>query len=372
MEIHQFHTSIQFGDAISDEIFSIRRILRNWGYRSHVFTEYWDEESAREVLRFERYERYCMPSNVVIIHYSAWASPISYALGLPERKILVYHNSTPAEYFAPYDENPAHWPGWSVSRPSEWLRHCKHMLPACTDKVDLVLGDSSFNRDEAIQAGAKRAGVLPILINWDRFTGPVDGEFLEKISQGPPKLLFVGRISPNKCQHDLVRMMECYTQVLGRDGRLLLVGDEYNLPMYRNFVRSLAATQVPGKVIMTGKVTEDQLRACYKAASVFVCMSEHEGFCVPILEAMHNDIPVVACAAGAIEETMNGAGVLLRTKDPLAVAKVADALIRDREFREAVLQTQRERVDRLRHVDAENWLEAALTTLFALERCDGK
>jgi glycosyltransferase involved in cell wall biosynthesis len=320
---------------------------------------------------YQEYESFSSPENVIIIHYSNWSGLVPYALALPERKILVYHNVTPAEYFEPYDASPADWPSWATCRPSEWLRHCRALLPAFAGKVDLAFGDSSQNRDELLKLGIRPAGVLPILVDWERFGVPVDRNIVESCSAGSPTILFVGRIAPNKCQHDLVRMMECYTQVLGRDGRLVLVGDDASLPAYTRHVRDLSRVMPAGRVILTGKISNEELTAYYKTASVFVCMSEHEGFCVPLLEAMRNDVPVVAYAAGAIAETMGGAGVLLHTKEPLRVARVVDALMRERPFRAKVLKTQRERVKHLGHADAETWLEAALTTLFALEGRDG-
>ena len=371
MEIHQFHTVIQFGDAISDEMIHIARILRGWGLRSNIFAEFWDEECQPYGVPYQEYERFSSPGNVAIIHYSSWTPLISYALELPEQKILIYHNVTPGEFFGPYDRNKEDWPWWASRPPSEWLRYCRHMLGAVIHRVDLTFGDSSFNRDDLLEMGAKRAGVLPILIDWEKFGGPVDRETTEMYSREVPTIIFVGRIAPNKCQHDLVRMMECYTQVLGRDGRLVLVGDDISLPAYTRYVRDLSRVMPAGRVILTGKISKEELSAYYKTASVFVCMSEHEGFCVPLLEAMRYDVPVVAYAASAVRETMGGAGVLLHTKDPLKVARVVDALVRDKSFRSEVLSTQRKRVKRMREEDPETWLEAALTTLFTLEKRDG-
>jgi len=367
LEIHQFHTIIQSGDAISDEMIHIARILRRWGFRSNIFAEFWDEECRPYGVPYQEYERFSSPGNVAIIHYSSWTPLISYALELPERKILIYHNVTPGAFCEPYERNKDDWPWWASRPPSEWLEYCRHMLGAIIARVDLAFGDSSFNRDELLELGAERAGVLPILIDWERFGPPLWRESTAPDSRQSPTILFVGRIVPNKCQHELVRMMECYTQVLGRDGRLVLVGDDESLPAYTRYVRDLSTVMPAGRVILTGKVSQEELRACYRTASAFVCMSEHEGFCVPLLEAMQYDIPVVAYASSAVPETMDGAGVLLHTKDPLKVARVVDALIRDNSFRRDVLTMQRKRIRRAREENPEALLLGALTALFALE-----
>ncbi len=355
MEVHQFH-SVMRSDGISDEALHITRILRGWGYRSYVFSESWDEAGAPYTLNYESYEKFSSPANVVIIHYWSWTPPISYALTLPDRKILVYHNVTPADFLEPYDH-----------RQAEWSRHCRRMLSAFVGRVDLGLGVSQFNRRELEEVGIKPTGVLPLLIDWKRFEGPREERVLERYSSGPARILFVGRIAPNKYQHELVRVLERYTRALGKDAVLLLVGDDEGFPSYSRLVRGLSEALVPGKVVMTGKVSMEELKAYYETASVFVCLSGHEGFCTPLIEAMHSGVPVVAYAAGAVEETMGGAGVLMRTKDPLHVAKVVDALISNRAFRGHVLATQRERVKRFRSASLEPRLLAALATVFAVD-----
>ena len=170
---------------------------------------------------------------------------------------------------------------------------------------------------------------MPILVDWSRYDVEPDPEVRALLAGIHSKLLFVGRISPNKRQDDLIRMLAYYRRCIDPEAILVLVGSHRDQPRYHARLRALAERLgLGGAVRFTGPVSLAQLAAYYRAASVFVSLSEHEGFGVPLLEAMHFGTPVVAFDGAAVAETLGGAGVLLGTRD-LAEAAEACALISD-------------------------------------------
>jgi len=330
MEVHQLATAVSYGDAISDEMLEIRSVLREAGFRSEIFVRQSDPRSARHVRDYREYARVSDPANVVIFHFSI-GSPVSklYAR-IPDRKILVYHNITPHAYF--------------VDAHRILARECykgRLEINAFVDKTDLAVGDSDFNRRELEAAGYKRTGVLPILMDFAKYDGRPDPLTLRLLGRGKTTLLFVGRFIPNKKFEDVVKVFHLYRTLFNPESQLILAGD------YRGLERYLAGLQelilrlgTPG-VHLTGHIDFPELLACYRLADVYLSLSEHEGFGVPLLEAFHLGIPVVGYDAGAVAETMNGGGIVLREKDHLKTAALVDLLVRDGALRRRIVEGQR-------------------------------
>ena len=330
MNVHQFSTSLTYGDAISDEMLEIQKVLRAAGHESEIYVRFFDPRLARLVHDFREYRRLARPENVAIFHFSI-GSPVSKLFArIPDRKIMIYHNITPHEFF--------------LDTHRILTRECykgRLEISLFAGKVDLALGDSDFNRRELEREGYAPTGVLPILMDFSKFDVPGDPVTRDLYGDGKTTFLFVGRVIPNKKFEDLIRVFHVYRKYFNADARLILAGD------YRGMERYLAALQdlvdrlaVPG-VVFTGHVEFAELVALFRLADVYLSLSEHEGFGVPLLEAAHLGLPVVAFAAGAVEETMNGGGVLLRRKKPVEVAALLDALVRDRALRERVAAGQR-------------------------------
>ena len=335
MNIHQFATSLSYGDAISDEALEIRGILREKGYVSEIFVHFYDPLSARHIKDYREYPKYSDPGNIVIFHFSI-GSPVSkMAFRVPDRKMMIYHNITPYDYFL--DNNRI------------LARECyrgRLELALFTDKVALAVGDSEFNRRELAEAGYPATGVLPIVMNFSKFDGTADRVVSELFANGKTTLLIVGRVIPNKKHEDILRVFAFYKHLFNPDAQLILAGD------YRGQERYMAALQERGlrlrltDVHFSGHAEFPELLAYYRSAHVFLSMSEHEGFGVPLLEAFHLKIPVVAFAAGAVEETMNGGGVLLREKDFAGTAALIDRIVRDAGFRGRLVVGQTKALDK--------------------------
>jgi glycosyltransferase involved in cell wall biosynthesis len=251
-------------------------------------------------------------------------------------RVLQYHNITPAAFFAPYD--PQLFRLAALGRQE---------LRSLAGRVDLALGDSEFNRQELEELGFARTGVMPIAVDIERLTGAPRRPALEKIlSDGHINILFVGRIVPNKRIEDHIRLAEVYKRYIDSYYRFIFVGRYDGVPRYYAQVRALVAElqMLPDRFWFTGPVPDEDLAAFYRWADVYVSLSEHEGFCVPLVEAMASDVPVLAYAAGAVPETLGGAGVLFSPKDLEFAAETIGALVYDRPVREGVIAGQRRRL----------------------------
>lgn len=327
MEIHQFATSLSYGDAISDEMLEIQKVLREAGYGSEIFTRFYDPRTAGLRRDYREYRKFSSPENIVVFHFSI-GSPVSKMFfRVPDKKIMIYHNITPHEFFLDTHRILA--------------RECykgRLELKLFVDKVDLALGDSEYNRRELEAAGYKRTGVLPILVNFAKFDRPGDPVTKRLFDDGKATVLYVGRLIPNKKFEDLIKVFFFYQKYFNPDSRLILAGDHRGLERYAAGLFELVEKLGLSNVHFTGHVEFAELRAYYEVASVYLSLSEHEGFGVPILEAFYQRIPVIGFAAGALEETMNGGGILLRKKDFLRTAALIDLLLTNAALREAVVR----------------------------------
>jgi L-malate glycosyltransferase len=334
MIVNQWVPAAHRGDAIGDSARRVRDMLRQAGHQSDVFALTVDDDLRGDVRPFAEPE--ARTGDLTIFHF-ALPSPMTEAFGsLPGGRILQYHNITPAAFFAPYD------PG--LFRLAALGRR---ELQSLVGRVELALGDSEFNRQELDALGFARTGVMPIAVNTGRITGAPRRPALEKIlGDGLINILFVGRIVPNKRIEDHIRLAEMYKRYIDSYYRFIFVGRHDGLPRYYNQIRGLIAEyrMLPERFWFTGPVPDEDLAAFYRWADVYVSLSEHEGFCVPLVEAMAADVPVLAYAAGAVPETLGGAGVLFAPKDLEFAAELLGTLVYDRPVRQAVLAGQRRRL----------------------------
>jgi len=329
MDVHQFATSLSYGDAISDEMLEIRSVLREKGFGSEIFVKMFDPKSARHVKDYREYKRFSSPENVVIFHFSI-GSPVSKLFfRVPDRKMMIYHNITPHEYF--------------VDSHRILARECykgRLEINLFVGKVDLAVGDSEFNRKELESVGYEPTGVLPILMNFSKFDGRPDPVTSRLFANGKTTILYVGRLIPNKKFDDVIKTFYFYKKYFNPDSQLILAGDYRGLERHFASLQELTAKLKVQDVHFSGHIEFAELLAFYRAAHIYLSMSEHEGFGVPILEAFYNRIPVIGYAAGAVEETMNGGGVVVREKDFLRTAALIDRIQSDAALRTRIVEGQ--------------------------------
>jgi glycosyltransferase involved in cell wall biosynthesis len=330
--VHQLVSNFDVGDAIGNHVRALRKLLRRWGYASDVYAQYIHDSLVKDARFYTRYRDVSSPDGVVLFHFSIGSEVTSFFAGLPDRRVVVYHNITPARYFVGVN-----------ARVTDRCRRGRWELERLCGVADLALGVSEFNRQELVAAGFPRTGVLPILIDWDQYAHPPVRALAEAHAAGTT-LLFVGRIAPNKRVEDLLKTFYFYRR-LDPDSRLLVVGSSVDTEGYLAGCQKLAAELgILDRVVFTGAVSQAHLCTYYRLASAYLCLSEHEGFCVPLLEAMHFDVPVVALAATGVPGTLGGAGLLVEDRDFPAIAELLHRVVTDAALRAAVVAGQRARL----------------------------
>ena len=336
--VHQFHPVLSPGDAMSDHVFALHDRIRGWGHEAEAYAIEAKPGVEREVVPYRRLFREVRPEDTLILHYSMGSEVFDQLAKLSCRRVLVYHNVTPPEFFMGINAHAA-----------AAARLGRRRLAALAPRIDLAIGVSDYNTRELVAAGFTPTAAVPILIDWSRFAIAPDQTVLNAWS-GPEaagtKLLFVGRISPNKRQDELIRMLAYYRRCIDPAAQLLLVGASRDQPQYRQRLHALVrALALEAGVSFSGPVSQAELVAYYRCASVFVSLSEHEGFGIPLLEAMHHRVPVVALDRAAVGETVGGAGVLLRDKDLAAAAEACALVVEREELRSALIAAGLRRVE---------------------------
>lgn len=330
--VHQLLPDIVYGDAISNQAINLRDYFRRRGYASEIFVKRRDERLAHEALLFD--PALVKFTDALIYHHSIGSELTAFAVAHTGAKCLVYHNITPAEYYAPYR------PGFA------WMLEtgCAH-LPRLARRFACSVGDSAFNAAELAACGFESPGVLPIICDPAKWNMRADSRLMERLQDGRVNLLFVGRIAPNKKQDDLVEAFAHYRELDAR-ARLIIAGEgRPSDPFYTRLLRTIAARELGAHVIVTGQITDAELLAYYRTAHLYWSLSEHEGFGVPLVEAMWFDVPVLAYRNTATTETLGSAGVTFESKDDLrAAATLAKLLTRDDEdLRRRTIAAGRER-----------------------------
>ena len=338
--IHQVLATLGYGDAIGHEVLGIQRVLRGAGYESDIFVETADQRVESLTRDYRELVDASDPENLLLHHFSIGSKASRTAFALPDRMALIYHNITPPEYFVGVHRRLA--------------RQCfrgRRELHAYVDRCDLALGDSEFNRRDLEGLGFPRTAVLPVVPGFSHLEREPNPLVARDFDDNWTNIVFVGRVIPNKKIDDLIRFFHAYHAVFNPRSRLLIIGAQRGFERYLASLHQLAATLGASDVEFIGHVSDEELVAFYEVADLFLCASEHEGFCVPLVEAFYMEVPVLAYAATAVPATMDGAGVLYDTKEPLEVARLMDAIVADRDLQERIVEGQLAAVARLQAKD---------------------
>ena len=350
MIVNQWLPAAHAGDAVGDHARALRDLFRRRGHQADIYALTIDEGLHDDVLPWS--DSASRAGDVTLLHFAV-PSPMTQALGtLPGARVLVYHNVTPARFFAPFDEG--------ICRMAAAGRE---ELASLADRVDLAAGVSEFNRRELEALRFPRTTVAPLLVNTDRLTSAAPVPPLERLLQdGLVNILFVGRLAPNKKIEDHVRLAEQFKRYVDAYYRFIFVGKYDAVPRYFSAIRALIAEyqMLPERFWFTGPVPDAELATYYRNAHAYVSLSEHEGFCAPLVESMAMDVPVLAYAEAAVPETLGGAGVSFAPKDLEHAAEWLGALIYDEPLREGVLAGQRRRLRDFDRERVEDLLGAGL------------
>jgi glycosyltransferase involved in cell wall biosynthesis len=357
IRIHQVLATLGYGDAIGHEVLGIQRVLRSAGYESEIFVETADHRLEPQTRDFRELVDISHPDSLLLHHFSLGSKASRTAFALPDRMALIYHNITPPEYFVGVHRTLA--------------RQCfrgRRELKAYADRCDFALGDSEFNRQDLETLGFPRTAVLPVVPDFSHLDREPNWLIARDFDDDWTNILFVGRVIANKKIEDLIRVFHAYHTIFNSRSRLLIVGAQGGFERYTASLHQLAGTLGTTHVHFVGHVSDEELIAFYECADLFLCASEHEGFCVPLVEAFYKQVPVLAYAATAVPSTMDGAGVLYDDKDPIHVAGLMDAIMSNAALQDLIVDGQSEAVDRLQAKDFAGTLLGFVETILSNPR----
>ena len=357
IRIHQVLATLGYGDAIGHEVLGIQRVLRAAGHESEIFVETADPRLEPRTRDYRELVDHSRPDNLLLHHFSLGSKASRTAFALPDRMALIYHNITPPEYFVGVHRTLA--------------RQCfrgRRELGAYADRCDLAMGDSEFNRQDLETLGFPRTGVLPVVPDFAHLDRPPNWLLAGQFDDDWTNVVFVGRVIANKKIEDVIRFFHAYHTMFNPRSRLLIVGAQSGFERYLAALYQLVATLGLPHVHFVGHVSDEELVAFYEAADLFLCASEHEGFCVPLVEAFYMQVPVLAFAATAVPATMDHAGVLFTEKDPMHVAALMDAIISNVALQETIVDGQLAAVERLRAKDFAGTLLGFMNRILAAPR----
>lgn len=346
MEIHQILPTISPGDAIGNEAQEIKRVLNEWGYKSEIYAQ--NIHPKINAKKYTEYEKASSKENILIFHFSIGSEVSEFVKKLPDKKIMIYHNITPPEYFCGVNETLVNL-----------LENGKKELRSLVDHIDLAVGVSEYNRLELQEMGFKNTDVLPIIINFHEYSSP-NKKLLSKYDDGFVNLLFVGRVTPHKRQEDIIKVFYYY-KLINPKSRLFLAGSYEGCEIYSDYLKKLIQDLNLKDVHLLGKISFNDLISYYKLADIFICMSEHEGFCVPILESMYFEVPIIAYKSTAIPFTLEDTGILVKEKNYCEIAEMVNVLIEDEELRSTLVKKQKDRLENFKREKIISQLESILS-----------
>lgn len=331
-EIHQLVHTLSYGDAISSEVLAVQRAFIRRGSQSKIYAI--NVHPKYKGLAHDYREFPGSFCGEVVLHYSLGSPLNDLYLGLPRAtRAIIHHNLTPARWFSAV--NP---------RIAADIKRGIAELPKLCRASDRIIADSSFNAQELASQGLSVA-VLPLLVDPERWA--VDANFgIAQLlnSSGGINVVHVGRYAPNKCLEDLIRIFYFLHHHVEKNSRLWLSGIDIDTELYSYELKRLARElNVDHAVNFTGCMADSELRALYANAGAYLCMSEHEGFCLPLLEAMHFGLPVIAYAAGAVPETVGNGGIIVREKRHAQIAELVAEVSRNTALRQALIAAGKKR-----------------------------
>lgn len=351
MRVIQLLPTIAMGDAVSNDAIAIEKVIRDMGFQTSIFAEHIDKRlpagTARPVSRMPR-----LNSRDVVLYHLSVGSELNFTLEkLPCRKGIIYHNITPSYFFQPYS-----------GELTELLDYGRKGVCHLADVADFCMADSAYNKKELRELGYTcEISVRPILIPFSDYAQRPDPAIVSRYdSDGFVNFLFVGRIAPNKKHEDIIRTFYCYQKHCNPKSRLILVGSWQGTELYYKRLQRYVQALELENVVFTGHVSFTEMIAYYQIADLFLCMSEHEGFCVPLVEAMYFGVPILAYAACAVPDTLGDAGVLLHDKNPLEAAMAADRILEDTILRREIIGQQRKRQQAFSYHDIRRQFEIQL------------
>ena len=331
--VHQLLPNMEYGDAISNYALILQQLLSQNGRPSSIFAQHIHRQLSRRARPLSALGRAAEQVGTVWLYHHSTASEIPRQLReLKGRVVLIYHNITPPNLSHGGDD-------FQAARLSSGMEDLRSLL----DLPVLAVGVSGHNQEQLRRIGFPRTETMPIAIDLQQFSHKPQARLVRQLNDGKVNFISVGRLCPHKKIEDVIRVFHYYHHLINSDSRLFVVGDRQEANRHFSELAQLCQRLELPEVNFTGRVRFSELIAYYQTAHVYLCMSEHEGFCVPLLEAMHLGVPIIAYNAAAVGETLGNAGVLFNEKKHAEIAELAHLLVTDDQLRARVIEQQRTR-----------------------------
>lgn len=332
--IIQLMPTLSYGDGVGNDALALDKILKEQGYSTKIYAENIDSRVKKGLAEKLGKMPKLNKKDVILYHLSTGTELNEKLKDYPGKKIVVYHNVTPAHFFKPYSNA-------SVRLCEEGRKGIRYLK----DVADYCLADSDYNKYELEECGYQcKIDTLPILIPFEDYEKQPSKEVINKYNDDWTNIVFVGRVAPNKKQEDIIKTFYYYKKYINPKSRLFLVGSYSGLERYYNRLNKYVEELELEDVYFTGHTKFDEILAYYRIADVFLCMSEHEGFCIPLVEAMYFKVPIVAYSYTGVKETLSYAGLKLEEKDCKVAVEMINLLVENKELRENVIEVQNKRL----------------------------
>ncbi len=335
MIIEQFLPAFHYGDATSNSALAFHKYLIGNGIESRLISLTSDKKIIDKVTLFKDYK--FNSDSIKILHFAIPSPLTDFFRNTGGKKVIIYHNITPSSFFADYSEFLAKFT-------SDGRLHLKSLK----DSFDLSIGVSDYNAEDLRNLDFNNVKVFPLIIDLKDYEKPYNKGYYNLINDDRKNILCVGRIAPNKKIEDAIKMLFFYKKYLSPSIRLIVAGNINSVPKYFSAVRDLASRfyLTSDDILFTGHIRFDEFLSVYRISDVYLSMSEHEGFCLPVMESFKMGLPVAAFDAGAIRETVGEGGVIFDTKEPEKVAGTLEYLISNGHVREKLINAGKERLDK--------------------------
>jgi glycosyltransferase involved in cell wall biosynthesis len=331
-ELIQVTAGFGHGDAISDWVRFVARHARDLGFTTRCVSYHFGD-GMDDVERLGQHKSISNDA-LMLYHHSIGSEVTPMVVAHAGPKALNYHNITPAKYFDAYRPNVA-----------QQLRDGRRDLPALAPHFPMSFGVSAYNAKELRECGFQNPFVIPISVEMDRWDYRADQAIMQTFTDGAHNLLFVGRYSPNKCQPHLISIFEEYVKLHPHSRMIIVGGGDINTDPYTQYLYHRAkVSPARERIVLTNHISGEKIQAYFRTATTFVSASEHEGFCVPLIESMWFDVPIVAYASSAIPETLANSGLLFEQKvSPARIAAMIYQVNTNPVVRQKIIASQRER-----------------------------
>ncbi|MFQ5743710.1 MAG: glycosyltransferase [Acidobacteriota bacterium] len=357
MKIHQLVATAHAGDATGNTALTLAGVLHRDGHQAEIFALEVDRSLRHIVRSFSEFEAPA-EGDTTVLHFNL-PSPLSQALAeCHGRRVLIYHNLTPPELLLPYCPE--------IARLTALGRRELQQL-ASQERVDMAIGVSEYNTRDLRATGFSATATAPLMVDLQRFDSAPNPVLAAKLERDAiPTFITVGRVAPNKRLEDLLKLAAYYLRYVNPRARFLVVGGCRGLETYLDSLVELhGKLKLDRRVQFVGRVPLADLIAYNRCATAYLCLSAHEGFCAPLLEAMKFGIPIIARRAAAIPETLGNAGILVDSEDPAEWAEMLHLVATDQTLRKALAARA---ADRLAAYDQDRIAALWLSLLTAVDQ----